>query len=329
MTAPTSSHLQATAKATKAAVSKETRAKTRNLNVAKQAGVPGHIIEAVPDYPLRTDLLPPVISFVVYGIPAPQGSKAFKGFRGGKAVLKEQSDGVHPWRDSVRAMGVKAIRDWATRTGREWSALDEPVMVSAIVTVPQTDAAKTRGDIFAEGTPDLDKLQRAIGDAMAPRPLSPNDFKGLPDPARRKARSAAMADRRKVAILHDDSRIVSWDHVQKVYPNSTPDSLGYPGVTIRVWRMQDLHRLARRPLVLRGGEPAMNAGDLRSWARPLSGHTWDVESQNAWQNPAQVLTAGEEVSLQGRGIDQASILVVLRALALHGPEHPVRVRLAP
>lgn len=328
MSNPTS-HIQATARATKAAVSKEARAKSRNQSIAKQAGVPGHIIEAVPDYPLRTDLLPPVLSFVVYGIPAPQGSKSFKGFRGGKSVLKEQSEGVHPWRDSVRAMGVKAIRDWSTRTGTPWVALNEPVLVSAIVTVPQAEAAKARGDIFAEGAPDLDKLQRAIGDAIAPRPLGPDEFKGLPEPMRRKARAEAMAERRKVSILHDDSRIVSWDHVQKVYPNSTPDSLGYPGVTIRVWRMQDLHRLARRPLVLRGGVPCMNAGDLRTWARPLSGLTWDTESQNAWQNPAQVLSAGEEATLQGRGIDQDGIRVVLRALALHGPGHPVPVRLAP
>ena len=37
----------------------------------------------------------------IYGLPAPQGSKSFKGFRGGKAILQESSKRVAPWRQDI------------------------------------------------------------------------------------------------------------------------------------------------------------------------------------------------------------------------------------
>lgn len=304
-------------------VSAAARAKTQHKQVTEQAGAVGHVVKAVPDYSLRTDLTSPMLSFVVYGVPAPQGSKAFKGYRGGKPILKEQSEGLDPWRAAVKTMGLKATRDWSSRTGKAWEPLDEPVMVSAVVTSKNSAAATKRGDIFAQGTPDLDKLQRAIGDALAPKPLPPGQFKGLPDKAKKQAREKAMEQQRRTCVLHDDSRIVAWDHVLKVYPNSTPDSLGFSGVTIRIWRMKDLHRLFERPVVSRGGVPHMKAADLRAWARPLSGRTWDEEAAVAWKDPRAVLEAPEEVTLAERGIDDDGVRTTLKVLALYGPDHYV------
>lgn len=87
-------------------VSAAARARKRNNEVVDKAGTTGHVLEpgSVPTEELRTDLVDPVLSFVVYGVPAPQGSKSFAGFRGGKPILKEQSEGLDPWRTAVRQM---------------------------------------------------------------------------------------------------------------------------------------------------------------------------------------------------------------------------------
>lgn len=302
------------------------RARTKAAAVVREAGSEGHIVGNVPHRPYRTDIVPPLLSFVVYGVPSPQGSKEFKGFRGGKPVLKEQSEGVAPWRDAVRRMTRKAILDHSKRTGRSWVPLDEPVMVSAVVTMAGTKAAQQRGDVYAMGAPDLDKLERAIGDALAPTPLPPSEGKGLPEAMRRQVRDKAMAARRAQSALHDDSRIVVWDHVCKVYPSTTVDSLGYSGVTIRIWRMRDLARADRKPLVAGPTKSLMmTASDLRQWSRPLSGLSWDEEAEREWKNPDAVLGATGPVVLRGQGIGSHGIRATLRALALLGPSTLIEV----
>lgn len=304
------------------------RAKARSAAVVKQAGAPGHVLSPgeVPRLPWRTDLVPPLLSFVVYGVPAPQGSKAFKGFSGGKPVLKEQSDLLEPWRDAVREMSRRAIQGWESREGRVWRALDEPVMVSAVVTVPATEAATARRDTYATGTPDLDKLQRAIGDALAPRPLKPSDGAGYGTDAKTKIRSTMMADRRKRTVLHDDSRIVAWDHCMKVYPATTVDSLGFSGATIQVWRMADLEVAARRPARTADGLAVMSAADVACWGRPLTGETWAQAAERLWADPGAVLAAADgPVVLRGRGLSDDALRTVLRLLALSGPTSTVAV----
>lgn len=313
--------VQTTAKAASMNVSKQAKANAKNAKIAMEAGEPGRILHAVPNYPIRTDLIDPVLSFVVYGAPSPQGSKSFGGFRDGKALLVEQSKGVDPWRKSVRSVALMAIRDWAKTTGRAWMAIDEPVMVSAIVTLPGSKAAETRGDVFSYSVPDLDKLQRAIGDALAPTPLPDSLGKGMAEKMRTQVREKTMAERRKLTVLHDDSRIVIWDQVMKVYPGTMPVALGYPGVVIRIWRMSDLHRVSRTPIVKRDGQFVIKAGDLRKWATPAQG-SWDEAIAEAWKDPQQVLSSPQDqpISLSERTIDQAGVCIVLKALATSGPE---------
>lgn len=319
--------VQSVAKAASKSVSPQARANAKNAKVARDAGGQGKTLDRVPNYPIRTDLIDPVLSFVVYGIPSPQGSKSFGGFSNGKARLVEQSKGVDPWRKTVRSVALTAIREWKTRTGREWAAIDEPVMVSAVVTLPSSKAAETRGDVFSYSVPDLDKLQRAIGDALAPTPLRDEDGKGMTERARKQVRETMMADRRRQSVLHDDSRIVIWDQCMKVYPGTMPLALGHPGVLIRIWRMSEVHRVSRTPIVRRGGQYMIKAGDLRKWAVPASG-SWDKAIAEAWEDPQGVLSTSLEhpVALTGREITQEGVCAVLRALAISGPD--VFLRLA-
>lgn len=318
---PQPGSLQAMAKAAGKSVSAQARANARNAKVAQEAGSQGRVLAAVPTYPIRADLVDPVLSFVVYGTPSPQGSKSFGGFRNGKAVLTEQSKGVDPWRKTVRHVALQAIRDWSAKTGRAWAAIDEPVMVSAVVTLPSSKAAESRGDVFSYSVPDLDKLQRAIGDALVPTPLRDDDGKGMTERARKQVRERMMADRRKQSVLHDDSRIVIWDQCMKVYPGTMPMALGYPGVVIRIWRMSELHRVSKTPIVKRDGQYVIKAGDLRKWATPANG-PWESAVAEAWQNPQHVLSAPMDrpISVQGRKIDQDGVCILLKALATEGPE---------
>jgi len=308
---------------------KAARARTRNQNAVAQAGGPGHVLTPgdVPRHKWRTDLVDPILSFVVYGVPAPQGSKEFKGFQNGKPILKEQSDGLKPWRKAVREMSHRAIRDYTHRTGKRWTALDEPVMVSPVVTMPASDAAKARGDVYATGVPDLDKLERGIGDALAPTPLKPREGDGYGAAAKAKIRAQLMNQRRAQAVLHDDSRIVVWDHCVKAYPGTIPDSLGYSGVTIRIWRMADLEAAATTPVITTpDGHQWMTAGDMRQWTQPATGETWPELTQRLLEAPQVLSEPTTPLCITGRTIDDESARRVLTVLCAHGPDHPVPVK---
>lgn len=318
---PEPGSLQAMAMAAGKNVSKQARANARNAKVAQEAGSQGKPLTAVPTYPIRADLVDPILSFVVYGTPSPQGSKSFGGFRNGKPVLVEQSKGVDPWRKTVRHVALQAIREWSAKTGRSWVAIDEPVMVSVAVTLPSSKAAEARGDVFSYNVPDLDKLQRAIGDALAPTPLRDDDGKGMTERARKQVRETMMADRRKQSVLHDDSRIVLWDQCMKVYPGTMPMALGYPGVVVRIWRMSEIHRVSKTPVIKKNGEYVIKAGDLRKWAIPEIG-SWESAVADAWKDPHHVLSAplDRPISLRGRTLDRDGVCILLKTLATENPE---------
>lgn len=307
--------------------SKAAKAKLRSEKAVAEAGAPGHVLKPseVPQHKWRTDLVDPLLSFVVYGVPAPQGSKSFKGFRNGKPVLKEQSDGLAPWRKAVREMARQAVLDYPRRTGQQWSALDEPVMVSAVVTVPSTAAATKRGDIYAMGAPDLDKLERGIGDALSPSPLKPGEGDGYGAAAKEKIRAELMEKRRKMAVLHDDSRIVVWDHCVKVYPKTIRDSLGYSGVTIRVWRMSDLEAATTTPVINGTDGPFMATGDMRQWVQPATGETWPEITQRLLEEAQDTPDSTDPIRITRRTVDDVDARRLLVALLAHGPGHTIPV----
>lgn len=209
--------------------------------VQQAAGSPGVVLspgEQVPVFTWPLAAVDPVVAFVVYGSPAPQGSKRVVA-RGGKVVPVEMSAGLGAWRDAVRAMARRATRQWEREAGAAWEGLDEPVVVQAVVTMPASQAAVRSGRVFHTTTPDADKLTRAIGDALSPTPVRAGDVRGLPPRQAAAVREELARRRRREAVVVDDSRIVSWD-VRKVYPSTTVDSLGVPGALVRVWRVADL-----------------------------------------------------------------------------------------
>lgn len=180
---------------------------------------------------LPADIVDPVVQFVVFGDPSPQGSKVPIG--GGR--MKESSDGLKPWRDAVRTASQLVTR------AQGWRAIDEPVIVGVTFTIPSTAAATKRGDTFHTGTPDLDKLLRAVGDALQPPAQKAGKPSGLPAATEKRLRATERDAARRLCVLHDDSRIVGYLAPQKVYPGRTATSLAdHPGAFIEVWRAADL-----------------------------------------------------------------------------------------
>lgn len=113
--------------------------------------------------------------FTALGVPRPQGSKRHVG----NGIMVEASD-VKPWRNAI-AEAVK--RAWVA-TGDD-SPFTEPVVVWATFYIPRPKSVKR---LLPSVSPDLDKLCRALGDAVSVN----------------------------VPCLADDALIVRW-HAAKVY----------------------------------------------------------------------------------------------------------------
>lgn len=101
-----------------------------------------------------------MISFRVYGEPAPQGSKRHVG--GGRMV--ESSKKLPAWRKAV----TQAARQVAPK-----QPLDEPVSVQAHFYLPRPQ--KPRFNVPATQQGDLDKLCRAVGDSIEAAGVIKND----------------------------------------------------------------------------------------------------------------------------------------------------------
>lgn len=105
-----------------------------------------------------------VVQFEVWGEPAPQGSKSFKGIskQTGHAILAESSKKVRPWRDQVAFMA----RAHLNRTYTRWEPITGPVHLVVEFAMPRpVSAPKTRRTLPAT-KPDLSKLLRSTEDAL-------------------------------------------------------------------------------------------------------------------------------------------------------------------
>ncbi len=156
---------------------------------------------ATPDHDVRP--LRPHLEFVAFGIPAPQGSKAFKGFAGGKARLVESSKKVKPWRAEVAVACAATI---AAIPG--WVKLDGPLVVEMVFTLPKPASAPKRRRTWPMRYPDVSKLCRSTEDAIS-----------------------------TAGGWADDARVVEYRRLAKVFPGEGRDSLPEPGVVVRVWRL--------------------------------------------------------------------------------------------
>lgn len=137
-----------------------------------------------------------MIRIVVYGTPAPQGSKSFMGMsKAGRAILVESSRRVKPWRECV----------WASATAaRTEPPLDGPLRVRMTFTLPKPASAPKRRRIWPMRMPDLSKLVRSTEDALT-----------------------------DAGIWRDDSRVVECLSAKR-YPGEGVDALDAPGCVIEI-----------------------------------------------------------------------------------------------
>lgn len=137
---------------------------------------------------------------VVYGMPGPQGSKRFVGVskRTGRGIMVESSAKVRPWREAVKLAAL------AARAGR--APIDGPVFARMVFTLPKPLSAPKRRRTWPDKKPDLSKLVRSTEDALS-----------------------------DAGVWRDDSRVVEYERVAKVYPGEDVDALDAPGARIEVW----------------------------------------------------------------------------------------------
>lgn len=97
------------------------------------------------------------VEIFVPGKAAPQGSKRHVG----RGILVESSKDVKPWRESIRwaFLGMSA-------TARAFWPLQGPVVVELEFVLPRPKSAPKRTTPPAVKRPDIDKLQRAVLDAI-------------------------------------------------------------------------------------------------------------------------------------------------------------------
>ncbi len=140
-----------------------------------------------------------VVSFFAEGVAAPEGSHRYVGYRGGRPVVAHDNPRLAGWRTIV----ARAANDAARAAG--WAPqYDGPVAVQAHFYLPRPK--RPRFPDHAATKPDLDKLARAVGDALA----APG------------------------GILLEDSRIVTWVLTKRWASDGQP-----PGVHVAVTAIDD------------------------------------------------------------------------------------------
>jgi len=99
------------------------------------------------------------VSFFVPGTPAPQGSKkAFRNQYTGRIQMTESSKNVGPWRERVALAAHNAMGGGPVLAG--------PIMVCLNFVLPRPKSTPKRTTPPAVKKPDLDKLERAVLDAL-------------------------------------------------------------------------------------------------------------------------------------------------------------------
>lgn len=100
------------------------------------------------------------LTFFVPGNPAPQGSKSHVG----KGVMVESSKALKPWRESIRWAAMHAERIGTTGPLVQLSG---PVMVVLEFVMKRPASTPKRRTPPAVKRPDVDKLARAVLDALS------------------------------------------------------------------------------------------------------------------------------------------------------------------
>jgi Holliday junction resolvase RusA-like endonuclease len=98
-----------------------------------------------------------MISFNVYGIPAPQGSKTAKVING-RVIMWEASSKVKPWRAAVKNTATSYMRD------ENVPIISKPVEICLTFFMPKPKSVKRE---VPSVKPDLDKLIRSTLDGLS------------------------------------------------------------------------------------------------------------------------------------------------------------------
>lgn len=109
-----------------------------------------------------------LVSFTVYGVPAPQGSKTVAN-SGGKSWVRDDNPKTEPWRNAVAAQATEAMHGRAPFAGptrlEATFAFARPR--SHFRTGKHAGQLRPNAPVYCDRRPDLDKLLRAIGDALS------------------------------------------------------------------------------------------------------------------------------------------------------------------
>ncbi|MCT2299552.1 RusA family crossover junction endodeoxyribonuclease [Dietzia cinnamea] len=156
-----------------------------------------------------------VFWLVAHGVPVTQGSMV--AVAAGK-IRRDNGPELVAWRDEI-------TRRARLQAGSGWTPINGPVQVAACLTVPWParmpfsgfcEAIDAVGDTPARlapmGTPDGDKLLRAVQDALSPRGAN------------------------RFHLLEDDARVID-SQVSKTFPapeHTHPWALDTPGLVLRV-----------------------------------------------------------------------------------------------
>lgn len=141
------------------------------------------------------------VELVVYGTPAPQGSKRFVGHAKstGRAILVESSKKVKPWRDDVKhAAELHMAR-------HSCSPIKGAVVASMVFTLAKPKSAPKTRTTYPSRKPDLSKLIRSTEDALT-----------------------------DAGLWGDDAAVIFYAETGKVFPNEHPRALDRPGVRITI-----------------------------------------------------------------------------------------------
>jgi Holliday junction resolvase RusA-like endonuclease len=150
-----------------------------------------------------TQVTTPLLTIIVFGDPAPQGSKRFVGIakHTGRGILVEQSKKVKPWRQDVAAAAREAVSGG--------KALDGNLAVRMVFTLPKPVSAPKTRRTWPNKRPDISKCCRSTEDALV-----------------------------TAGAIADDARIVEYSRLAKVFPNEDPEALSSPGVRIEIRKLE-------------------------------------------------------------------------------------------
>lgn len=152
-----------------------------------------------------------VIDLFVPGRPAPQGSRRYLGRSGGKGITVESSKAVAPWRADIRE---RLLADPAP------AHLDGPLAVRLEFVMPRPSSAPKRSTPPAIKRPDLDKLVRAVLDAIGSAGVWRDDSQVVD---LRTVKRIAEIDEPagcRITIAHANPTLIGWRRPSRM---ETPD----------------------------------------------------------------------------------------------------------